>query len=196
MNKINIRNINWKLVVVEAIFAIFLGIAIQFGSAYLLDVVMSTSVGSTDAAQDYNEIYEGLTSMTPLMIIYVSILAPLVEELIFRLGIIGLGRKIAPFWIVNVIQAIAFGIYHGDIIQGTYAFILGLVLGIIFEYFGGYITVLITHSSINISGLCLVKFFPIVPSVLGRVVIGLVSFLVIGIAIIVMHRFISRLSVD
>lgn len=62
------------------------------------------------------------------MFLYVSILAPISEELIFRGWIQGslrpYGRKFAILG-----SAILFGLFHGNLIQTPYAFLVGLVLG-------------------------------------------------------------------
>lgn len=64
-------------------------------------------------------------------------LAPIGEELIFRgvmlyflLKVIkGLKRKKVLFWVVNLVQAVAFGALHGNMYQGMYATLLGLLIG-------------------------------------------------------------------
>jgi hypothetical protein len=34
-----------------------------------------------------------------------------------------------PFWVANILQAVLFGIYHMNPLQGIYAFFIGLFLG-------------------------------------------------------------------
>ena len=62
------------------------------------------------------------------MFLYVSILAPLSEEILFR-GVIL--RNLQPFGKKFAILASAFlfGVFHGNFIQTPYAFLVGLVLG-------------------------------------------------------------------
>lgn len=62
------------------------------------------------------------------MFLYASILAPITEEILFR-GLIQrtllpYGKKFAIFC-----SAFAFGLYHGNLLQSPYAFLVGLVLG-------------------------------------------------------------------
>ena len=40
------------------------------------------------------------------------------------------------FWAANVIQAMAFGLCHLNVVQGIYAFVLGLAIGYIKEAYG------------------------------------------------------------
>lgn len=64
-------------------------------------------------------------------------LAPIGEELIFRgvmlyflLKVIkGLKSEKVLFWVVNLVQAVAFGALHGNMYQGMYATLLGLLIG-------------------------------------------------------------------
>ena len=54
--------------------------------------------------------------------------APMMEEAVFRLGIYGLLRRKLRPKAAAFLSALAFGFYHGNMIQGIYAFLLGFVL--------------------------------------------------------------------
>lgn len=56
------------------------------------------------------------------------VLAPVLEEGAFRLVLYGWLRRFMAFLPAAVISSLAFGMYHGNWIQGTYAFFLGMVL--------------------------------------------------------------------
>lgn len=62
------------------------------------------------------------------MFLYISILGPISEELLFR-GV--LLRLLRPYGkqAAIVLSALAFGLFHGNIIQIPFAFLVGLVLG-------------------------------------------------------------------
>ena len=62
------------------------------------------------------------------MYLYVGILAPIVEELLFR-GLIL--RTMLPYGkrFAILTSAFLFGIYHGNLVQSPFAFVVGLVLG-------------------------------------------------------------------
>lgn len=85
------------------------------------------------------------------------LLAPIGEELLCR-GIImhcgrrmtaGIGSRRTAFWLANIIQALFFGIMHGNLIQGTYAFVLGLGLGLLCERYNSLYPVMLCHFVIN-----------------------------------------------
>lgn len=70
----------------------------------------------------------GSTSTTISMFLYSSILGPIAEEIIFRGFVMrGLERHGKKFAII--VSALLFGAYHGNLIQGLFAFAVGLVLG-------------------------------------------------------------------
>ena len=62
------------------------------------------------------------------MFLYGGILAPVTEEILFR-GLVQ--RSLLPFGkkFAILMSSIAFGLYHGNLIQAPYAFAVGLVLG-------------------------------------------------------------------
>ena len=58
------------------------------------------------------------------------IIGPVAEELIFRgLTVEYLKRAGASFWVINTLQALFFGIAHLNLVQGSYAFLIGLLAG-------------------------------------------------------------------
>ena len=62
------------------------------------------------------------------MFIYSGLLAPVIEEMVFRGAIL---HALKPYGHVFAIvtSAVMFGFFHGDLGQGFFAFIMGLVLG-------------------------------------------------------------------
>lgn len=62
------------------------------------------------------------------MFLYMGLGAPVVEELVFRglimRGLQPYGRRFAVF-----ASALLFGIFHGNLVQSPYAFVVGLILG-------------------------------------------------------------------
>ena len=66
---------------------------------------------------------------TVIVAVIDAILAPIIEELILRGILFNRLRYGLSFYSANLIQALVFGIYHWNIIQGLYAFGIGLILG-------------------------------------------------------------------
>lgn len=98
-------------------------------------------------------------SLAPLMLLYVVVLGPIMEELAFRGLIYRFSRLALPFWGANVLQAALFGIFHANLVQAIYAFIFGLVLGYIAHRGRGIRYSLFTHIAVNALGCFFAGFF-------------------------------------
>lgn len=135
------------------------GIVIIVLAGILLQIFISGALGVLDMLfpkllQGYFEMMEtaGVGEMTPLIFIATVILAPIGEEvlcrgIIFRLA----GRVSSRFWVANCIQALAFGIIHANLVQGTYAFFLGLILGYVYGKYRNIWLCMLLHASVNFS---------------------------------------------
>ena len=60
-----------------------------------------------------------------------------------------------PFWAANILQALYFGIIHGNLVQGGYAFLAGMVLGYLVKRNGTLAAGILCHFGVNLSGVLL-----------------------------------------
>ncbi|MFA6832669.1 MAG: type II CAAX endopeptidase family protein [Bacteroidaceae bacterium] len=65
----------------------------------------------------------------PLGIIIVSLIGPIIEELIFRGSIFDALRQERGKWVTIFISALLFGLFHLNFAQGIFAFFTGILLG-------------------------------------------------------------------
>ena len=79
------------------------------------------------------------------------VIAPLLEEGIFRRGIYAVFRRWLGVTPAAFLSALAFGLYHGNWIQGIYGFVFGLLLAWGYESssFGKYRMVVLMHVAAN-----------------------------------------------
>ncbi len=92
-----------------------------------------------------------------LSIIASVLLAPIGEEFICRgvtfhyakKMVADMGNRRAAFWIANSVQALMFGIMHGNVVQGTYAFFMGLGLGYLRHRYNSLAPAMLAHMIIN-----------------------------------------------
>lgn len=84
-----------------------------------------------------------------LTMVYVIFLGPISEEVIFRGAIMDRLKIAFPFWVANVLQALLFGIYHWNLVQGMYAFVLGTILGLVGAVTGSILASILTHIIFN-----------------------------------------------
>lgn len=87
-----------------------------------------------------------------IMVVYAVFGAPLHEELVFRGVTLHYAQKAMPFFLANIFQALLFGIMHMNLIQGTYAFIAGLMLGYIYHKTNSLRVSILFHFFFNLMG--------------------------------------------
>lgn len=99
---------------------------------------------------DYTETVDSINTGHPLVVVaYVVIIAPIVEELIFRWSVLDKASRVLPFMAANLLQAIAFGLFHGNMVQGFFASLLGLLLGVVYHKYQNIIAPIILHMIFN-----------------------------------------------
>lgn len=140
---------------VPTIIVLFIGVELLISS--LLLTVEAIFPGALDA---YEELMadSGLSDLNLWSTLLTLIAAPIVEELAFR-GITlkwALDLSNGKFWIANVIQAVLFGVAHGNLVQGLYAFTLGLVFGYVYYKYKSLWASMIAHLTFNFAGTWLV----------------------------------------
>ncbi len=80
------------------------------------------------------------------------ILAPVGEEFICRGLALKYGKKcFGNFWIANILQALLFGVMHANLVQGIYAFVIGLVAGFFVERYHTILPGILLHFVVNFS---------------------------------------------
>ncbi len=140
-----------KRVLITCLIMIASGVIIQFIFANLLNLVFHFLPGI--GAQYSDMVGEMVVHPSVMLILYVTLLAPIIEELIFRLGIMWLAGKWLPFAVANVIQAALFGLYHMNLVQSVYAFLLGMIIGYAVHKTGDVRYGMLLHIAINVSGM-------------------------------------------
>lgn len=134
------------------LMSICLGLGLQFVIGFVLQVCGGLFPEQMEA---YSELIEstGIGKTTILSMLATVILAPFSEEILFRgLTMRFLKKAGAKFMVVNVIQALFFGILHMNLVQGLYAFVFGLVLGYVAEKCRTIALPILLHLTINLSG--------------------------------------------
>lgn len=122
--------------------------------AYSASVLFNVLLGSIP----WEKVFE--QQVTPDAMVYYSIplwarmlcyeaVAPIAEELLFRQVIYKRLRNISPVWVATVVSALLFGLYHGNLVQGMYAFIMGCLLALVYEWSGSFAASVVFHMVAN-----------------------------------------------
>lgn len=131
-------------------------VLLAFGAQLLIGLLLTAwQWAAPEMIEAYNQLMEeaGITELSVLSVFASVILAPIGEEIIFRgLTIEYLKKAGARFWVINVIQALLFGIAHMNLVQGTYAFLLGLTCGYVVLRYQSLLAGIAVHFVFNAYG--------------------------------------------
>lgn len=88
----------------------------------------------------------------PVGLFLYGVVSPFAEEVVFR-GIIYNRLKAffgkQPVGKPMVLSALLFGIYHGNIVQMLYGFLMGMLIACIYERYGGFLYAFLFHAAAN-----------------------------------------------
>ena len=150
------------------------GIAVQVAVSMCLNLILPLF---PQTFERYSALIENLVGGNVIIaVISTAVLAPIAEELIFRELMMKQLRQMFPFWFANIIQALAFGVYHMNIVQGIYAFFLGLLFGYVASRMRSIWASIMLHGIVNASGLVLDI---ILPGALFESTVGMIIFAVL-----------------
>lgn len=125
-------------------------------------LVMLTQINNI--VTSYDSVAEVLLGADILPVcVQMIIVAPLIEELLFR-GIISQRFKLAFAYVAHsarfkgnthqimaaLFSAAIFGFLHGNLLQGIYAFLLGMILAFIMEKYQSLLPCILFHMSANL----------------------------------------------
>lgn len=176
---------------------LFAGLAMMVGALGLTNLYfvlldrLSDSIPLVDRyLTDYERISESFTPDAGMfwLILGISVMAPLTEELLFRGIVQGELRRVMPEPAAIVLQAVVFAAYHMQPVQSTYALIPGLLLGIAYAWSRSIWVPILMHMTFNLLG-SLVPLLNGEDAGLGQITaLAQLAFIVVGVlAGIYMH---------
>ena len=120
------------------------------GCQFLNDVI--EIVGLHELFPTYTDVADQTIYSQPvwLILLTVGVVAPVSEELLFR-GLLFSRMKdwIKP-WLAVVFSAAFFGLYHGNVVQFIYAFLMGILFAVIYHRTGVLRTTIVAHMVANL----------------------------------------------
>ena len=134
----------WLLILLISFGLMYIG---SFVGNYVMDIA------SAIAGYDYSNMLESVVDGENLWVtaIFVVIVAPVGEEIVFRKLLIDRTQKYGCF-ISVMLSGLAFGLMHANFYQFFYAFALGLVLGYVYYNTGKLHLTIALHAPINFVG--------------------------------------------
>lgn len=135
-----------KLNLKDAVLLLGMGAALaQFANIFMAFVQIFLK--STTYSDSMSRIIEGKS--LAYIIVWMGVIAPVAEEMLFRWLIYLRLRDYMKMAGAAVISGIIFGIYHGNITQGIYASILGIVFACVMEWSGSLWSCVFLHIGAN-----------------------------------------------
>lgn len=160
--KASAKNVNAKAIVL----AVAGGLVMNFLANGMVGVEMYVI---PEVYESYVEMMEAAGMGVDVFSIIAAVcLAPVGEELICRGLTIYYAKKAMPkFFMVNILQAFLFAVMHGNLIQGSYAFVLGLFLGYLAEKTHSLLPCMLLHFVVNFASTFIIdSVFSAIPSAL------------------------------
>lgn len=136
--------------------------------------------------QSYNDAASGIDTGSFIGVLSVALVAPVVEELIFRGLIMTRLSRVMPGWLAVVLAAAVFGACHGHPVWAGYAFVLGTLYGFVALRAGSILPSILGHLVFNAIG----QVFTFMPESEDgmEILIALGILLVVGIAAPIVNR--------
>ncbi|MCR5847478.1 MAG: CPBP family intramembrane metalloprotease [Lachnospiraceae bacterium] len=157
---------------------------------YLFSLIPWDKLGDKNIVQD-NEAFYSIPFY--LRLISYVIIGPFAEEVLFRGVIFFRFRKLMPLWGAALASALFFGIYHGNLMQGIYAFIMGFLICFFMDQGGSIAYALAFHMTANlISNLC--YEYEYINNVVYSIPVIAVSTAYLVVAIILCYVFTLKLT--
>lgn len=174
-----------------------IGVSAQFFVGGILGIV---ELLFPEAMAEYSELMEdsSVGVFAVISALSIAVLAPINEEIVCR-GVMlecamramspgwnaadGARCRAVParaFWIANTLQALAFGALHMNLIQGSYAFVLGVLEGWVFWRTGKLRYPIILHFALNISSYLVEPLAPMVNALPAPIVFAAFGGLLAG----------------
>ena len=133
--------------VLDYLLLLFMGAAMaQFGN--LIVAIFQIFLQSSTYQDTMSLVTDGKSLME--MIYWMGIVAPVAEETVFRWMVFARLRDYMKLWPSVLISALMFGIYHGNIVQFLYAFLLGSLFAYFMEMTGSLYASVLLHIGANI----------------------------------------------
>lgn len=144
------------------VIAVLIGTSVWLFNSGIL-VLLQLNGLLMEQFQGMNEILNPLTKGNLfIMVLTIGIVAPFAEEFLFRGVIYRTLSKNISIPVTIIIQGILFGIYHGNLIQGVYASLLGIIFGFITHKTQSLWPAIIAHMTNNTIAV-------IIPAVMGDI---------------------------
>lgn len=126
-------------------------ITLAFTSSIAINILF-ISLHLTENSESYGRVATHQYGVFfPIGLFLYGIVSPLAEEIVFRGILYNRMKKIFSGALSIVLSALLFGLYHGNIVQAAYGFLMGMLIAYAYEKCGGFLYAFLFHAAANIS---------------------------------------------
>lgn len=163
---------------VDAVYLIFTGAALAIAANFSLSF-FAEILKMNEYTDSMDLITKGIGVFW--IILYVGIIGPMTEEIIFRGFLFLRIRDHMSLVRSAVLSGLIFGIYHGNLAQFVYAAILGIIFALFVEWTGSIWSSIFLHIGANMISILLSEYGDVVLSVVPalEILLFLILFLLI-----------------
>lgn len=131
----------WKYIAIIVMFAVM---ALGLNNLIFLSNLSAASETYSDTMQTlYGQGFA-------VQIFVLGILMPTCEELVYRGLVYKRLRYTSPFWAAALYSSLVFAFTHGNLVQGLYGFIMGMMFCYVYEKYGSVKAPILAHITANI----------------------------------------------
>ena len=139
----------WKYIAIVFMFA-----AMSLGLNNL--IFLSDLSSASETYSDTMQTLYGQGFWTQILIL--GILMPICEELVYRGLVFKRLRYTSPFWAAAVYSSLIFAFTHGNLVQGLYGFLMGMMFCYVYEKYASVKAPILAHVTANILSVIGTKF--------------------------------------
>ena len=138
----------WKQPVWQYVMVVFGTVLFSYGMNYLFTITGFTSQSAVYQVTVQNQ-YD--VAFAVGLLLY-GVISPFVEELVFRGFLYGRMRVYMPKIGAVLVSALLFGIYHGNMVQGVFGFLMGILFTLVYDRYKNFYLSVIMHVIVNLVG--------------------------------------------
>lgn len=126
------------------------GMSFYFLIVLTMGLLVASSPELRSLSDEYSKLMEPLVNKSAALEVFsLVIMAPVVEEVIFRGLSYNYLKRIMPVWAAVVLQSVIFSFAHMDSYQVIYVLMLAPVLALLYEWTGSLYAPILAHMAFN-----------------------------------------------
>lgn len=127
----------------------FLTITLAFASSIAINTLF-IAFHLTESSESYSQVAAHQYGVFfPIGLFLYGIVSPIAEEIVFRGILYNRMKKALPVTGALMLSALLFGLYHGNVVQALYGFLMGMLIAYVYEKCGSFGYAFLFHAIAN-----------------------------------------------